>query len=721
MQRSKAARPGALAENIQYISGDSVYYAGSSRKLKGTERKVTLLIGSEPVSLDYGITESEYLKCLYVALSRAIDSLVVFISKDTKIAANSPLGVVIKHANEDYRFRIRDVVCPKLLTHVRVRDDLSSNRLLFPIKPTTATLISTPTSTITNINSNSKTNVNKTVDSLSRPCPKLGLTQLKHNEDFMGLFVEALLALRMEDPHTRPVTGPWRRILEQDPLTQRFPNIERVGNGVGSIATTNNCVVKVNFLKVISSPIQSDRYILTILPNQPLQPPQFLMDIFNRTSSHSSCSSSVVVDGVETLFGLAYCLTVLNFTSRIGKWWVASQGVWEHVKQSFDGNIQQENKNENKNEHKNEDKNDINALKECMTMLPTTLGLEGSRLCSWGKPYILSIPYIRKESIGQPADLECAQIVGVLDLEFEDCIVEVKFAHHSPHHLTQTRIYVEMVGKPGLLVNLLEGQAHDLKLDSNTYFYNNEKTLSAQCIIAPEISDITSNLTITYPYRPKLNAVARTWLALKNGYSCKRFPKRLRLPSIAGALIVVVDVETIGYPPHGLLIETAMAAFYAGTTDIEAIFSSTIDSAVEDLEQFSGLSLSNYKNYYQNDIQHFEIKQEQKQEQEQEQENLRKEARQWLQQLRGRKIGISWGSCDDATAAGVKFDTVINLQQLYIRFLRINGITRHGGGRLSDALEHLFPENFIHPHRALEDVIGTIAVFAAIINFSGVV
>ena len=570
----------SLIENMRYEPHDSVYYAGSSKKLKGTEKKVVILLGGDPLCLDYGITDTEYRKCLYVAISRAQERLIVVLDKGTKIERQSPLGQVIAHAKEDYTFQLRTFQPAKHLRYVRVRDDLSNARFL-SVNPATE-------------------------DS----CPVFHSSQIKHNEDFMGLLVEALLALRLEDPFSQPVTRPWRAILRRQE-DGHYPNIWHQSNP---------------HMHGFHELQPNSEYRLYLKSTESRLPPAQLLEL----------SES------KNLVDVAYVLTVLNFTSRIGRWWVASAQVLDLVR-------------------------GLGHLDEFVQQLPVLLRLENRPLRSWGRP-------VRRTDQCVRSTQDTCEIVGCADLEFDDLVVEVKFAHHANAHLTQTALYCDLLSKPGLLVNLLEGKVFGV---------SNE---------------------LVSQFRARIDAQARSWLALKNGYSLKRF-KRLKLDdaTIEGALFVVLDVETHGFPPNGLLLEVAACAFFAGTSDIESVFFEQASNVAVDPNAFCGLSPVASVG-------------------DEPQRQLRAQAHHWRTGLRGRAIAVVWGGCDDVKAAGLQFDRVIDLRRLYLRFLELNQIRRHASTTLSDAVEHIFGTHDVlfHAHRALDDVIATVFVLAAILDLGGV-
>jgi hypothetical protein len=69
---------------------------------------------------------------------------------------------------------------------------------------------------------------------------------------------------------------------------------------------------------------------------------------------------------------------------------------------------------------------------------------------------------------------------------------------------------------------------------------------------------------------------------------------------------------------------------------------------------------------------------------------------------------------------------VIDVRALYVRFLQLNGIHRQGCTTLEDAVSHLFGspaagDRLFLPHRAMEDVIATVFVLAAVLDLGGVV
>lgn len=578
-----------LTEQRRYEQHAQVYYAGSSKKLKGTQKSVVFVVCSDLAYNDFGVSLIALYKALFVTLSRAEKCLVLFQVKTNPVAQQSALGQIMPLFDPNFAFRIRHFSTPSVLRSVRVRDDLSQAR----------SLVSHPEI--------------RHAQTIAESCPVFHTKQIEHHEDFMGLFVEALIALGMEDSKTRSVTAPWRAILTQDEKGE-FPNIKRVMEQRSPI-----------FCRFEES---KNVYRLFLKGGEALEPSQELIRQMNNENNPME---------------VAYALTVLNFTSRIGRWWVASAKI-------------------------------LSLLSPLMIdFSPISPELKLGKLLSWGRPLRREPKCIR--SSNSPAGL----IVGTADLEFENEIIEVKFGRHHSEHLVQTAIYSTLLQKPARLLNVLEGRAYNVAVPSPCF-------------------------------STMLDLQTRCWLALKNGYSSRRLERRIggKEMKCSGAVFVVLDVETHGYPPNGILLEVGACSFFAGGSEIESIFNEVAPGSIVSTDGFCGL-----------------LPHPDPQRAKGGQDLLRDHARQWQREQQGRQIALVWGGCGDVEAAGLNgLVEVIDVRRIYMRVLELNGIRRPAdvGTTLTEAIEHLSGENvekICQPHRAIEDVIGLVFVATAIIQFDG--
>ena len=749
--------------NSKYNTSDSVYNVGSARKLKGTERKIVILVGADISYTQYGIDDAEYKKALYVCLSRAIEKLVIIIPNDAKIDHTMPIASVINgldsssnssSSNSSSSNNSSNSLIPlgehkdghgatptkilKILTHMRVKDDISNNKASITCNDLTSSLA--------------------TQWLMDPPTLVSGTLRIRFNEDFVGLYMEALLALKLGAD-----VRSWEAIIKNPSKNIRVLNrMETI------IAQSHGC-----FLETL--PDKTYRLLLRsgesrVVPDDLLQCmehcdesssdnkflgafPKSSSDVKDKSSSDNKFLGAFPKSSSD-IIKRAYVLSVLNYTSQIGKWWVASKDVLnaieaarEEIERLIDA-LPDYLISSLDNESTTPSQKD--TIKENIKSKDTSKGNKAI----WGIPLNYNILCTRSSKTS-------SHIVGMADLLLKNTIIEMKFAQHKEAHIRQTAIYSAITGMPGVLINLLEGKTWYVK---------------------------PANIN-------EVGQFCRVALAIKNGRT-RSMGRRIKCDvDLSGAVVVTLDVETDdGFPPNAPLMEVAGAACYFGTDDIEGTFSRCIESCVFRNEVHSNdvkseaypSGVNEVKSGKENKTSNITGLVRTKKDTHLEEENLRSKTRAWFNSLYGRKIGLVWGDCGDFQAAGIigaynstdtkinkrdvkdnksersardikddklnidlrdkkldtdlrdndklninlrdkKLDTdlnercekikVINLRALYLSWLELNGCKRKSNTRLIDAVQHLFPNDFVwEPHRAFDDVVATIAVANAIID-----
>ena len=356
-----------LKGDVKYKPGEEFYYFGTARKLKGTEREVVILIAP---SKRYGVPENEYRKALYVCLSRAIKKLIIILSSDECIQLSSPLGQIIKSDEnilKNFKFKSDIVQAKTSFAYTRVRDDLSISKT-----------IEVKFSEYSNNNHSE--------------CPKLedGVMKIPSNEDFVGLYIEALFAIKL------------------------------------------GADIK-NWLKIIKSP-KTNLRVLTRKETQVAQG-KFIEKLedgsFRLLLKYGELPK--IPDEILECKDLAYVITVLNYSSQIGKIWCASQQVLKMA-----------------NIHRQELDNLIRDLIKYLKLDDNSKHI----FLSWGEPLIHHVNCTRSEQKKHSC------IMGISDLLFDNLVVEIKFSQHKEEHLRQVAIYSSILGVPALLVNVQQGKIY---------------------------------------------------------------------------------------------------------------------------------------------------------------------------------------------------------------------------------------------------------------------
>lgn len=211
--------------------------------------------------------------------------------------------------------------------------------------------------------------------------------------------------------------------------------------------------------------------------------------------------------------------------------------------------------------------------------------------------------------------------------------------------------------------------------------------------------------------KTEVDNFCRVLLAIKNGKSTN-MGKRMRIDGLAGAVLVALDVESDGFPPFAPLLEVGGAAFYWATEEVEGTFCE-LARGVREVEgsscsivgKLTGLEATDESNGSKA------------------QNELKVKTKKWFKGINGRKIILSWGSCDDASAVGLTSSDgvtdTIDLHSVYVKWLALNGIARKGSTKLQDAVEHLCPDFPVRYHSAFDDVVATIFVANSILEFAG--
>jgi hypothetical protein len=695
-----------LADESKYNPADQVYYCGGARKLKGTERKVGILVGAEIPYTDYGIDTSEYLKALYVCISRPIEKLILIFPDDVKIDERSPIAQVIKcDKSTSFSFqRPTGMVERRLLSNVRVKDDISPAKSVgaltrphTPRKDKREKKEKKEKKSSKKGKSDKEDEENKSTSSpppspppsssssssggMGALGPQLQALRIKHNEDFVGLYIEAKLALKLGAD-----VSAWTAIVQKPESNIRF--LDRKETLMHHSAA--------NFIETLE-----DGTYRLLLRN-------------TETREQTDAQIAELKDCIENGNDLAYVLCVLNYTSQIGKWWLASKEVFIAAQTI---------------------KKELNSV---IDMLPDYLGIPVAAPADketkvskpiWGRRVTGTVKCDRSKKTS-------CEIVGIVDLvayqtppgkeerrgkeeineEIKNdnnplslalggkgerqrpLLIEVKYAQHKEAHIRQTAVYSTLMGgMDAILVNLLEG----------TTF----RVLPAD--------------------KGEVDRYCRIHLAIKNGKS-SNLGKRIRVDNIAGAVLIGLDVESNGYPPYAPLLEVGSAAWYWGTEEIEGTFCQLADGVLEQgynngvddvitttsheiIPKLTGLAATKQSDSSGS------------------QKELKLKVKNWIKKLHGRKIGLCWGA-DDFFAAGIRvagkkgckiededclLSTVIDLRQIYMQWLALNGISRKASTTLKDAVEHLCPDFAIRYHAAFDDVVGTIFVANCILEFAG--
>ncbi len=799
-----------LNDECKYNPADQVYYCGGARKLKGTERKVTIVIGSEIDYTQFGIPVADYYKSLFVSLSRAIDQLIIIVPKSHGIKEDSPMGQVIhhsavttwepiRHADGDdgdthpgdaqgvsreahFKFgHATQAVKKRLLTTVRVKDDVAEKARWIPetIGPET---------------------------SLDLDLSILSPLRIRGNEDFAGCYIEAMIAVKLgadvtawtdilTDPlhHVKILNRPETILQETHGLWVRGaspPFDPPIGGGSshsdpppgGSSNESTGSGVK-----GAARPCGGERG-----RNSPL----CLLLRWGETREGVARQ----IDELRELaaIDLAYVLCVLSYTARVGKWWIASKEIYSAAQ----GIRAQLNEVVDKLCVKLIADPTIPSvsivstssvappIKSGFITKKTTTGSIAADASSasgqsvvdeviWGKTLNSSFLCHRSNKIS-------CSITGIADLiikwkptvaiattqsvtttkagdsgattemggtEVGDSggdrkvtstsrcrpplLLEIKFGVHKDAHLRQTAIYANLLDyKSGMLINLAENRIFEVsKTDT-----------------------------------PKLELYCRAHLMLRNGRT-HGLGKRIKVPDIAGAVMIALDVESDGFPPNAPLTETGAMAWYWGTEEVEDTFHRTVkgvlplESPTRGIIPLQPPSLIDSQD--RKDVAGgkgggtppsippsiaaritglIATEESNSRDAQAEQKKLTK---QWHNTIRGKKVHLVWGGCDDVTASGLggsappmppasKGDNsspssggvpkvggahckvpVIDLHRVYLKYLELNNCVRKGRAKLKDAVEHLCPDLPVRYHAAFDDVLATVFVANAIIEFGG--
>jgi hypothetical protein len=663
------------SSSSNYNSGDQVYYAGGSRKLKGTERKVVIAIGMEMEYHLMGVPLADSYKAQFVTLSRAVDKLLIIIPSDANIGTDSPLGQVIKLATitkfvrtestgdacgiesgerEESEFKFRHVertMHRRLITTLRAKDDIAER-------------------------AGWKSKVIGSETSLDMDLSVLEPLRIRGNEDFAGCYVEALVALKLgadikswtdilDDPDrcikilNRPETalqeaqGTWLRGAARPPGETEGQG----ARGMLPIGTSSHCL------------------------------------LLRRGETWTNVKAQVEELKKLAEIDMAYVLCVLSYTARVGKWWVASKQI-HTAAQTIRIEL------------------DTVVVKLCEKLKCYTSLLSSAKSnLIWGKPLSATFCCHRSNKVA-------CQLTGIADLVIEPSssmkgevksssarselpigtplLLEIKFGVHSDAHMRQTAVYANMLNyDSGLLINLAENRIFEIgKVDT-----------------------------------PTLENYGRAQLMIKNGRT-HGIGKRIRVPEFDGAVIVSLDVESDGFPGQSPLTETGAMCWYWGTEEVEDSFHRVVSGAKDILtdraaaasaslttaSRCSGLLATEESNGA-------EAQKEQK-----------KLTKAWYNKIRGRKVHLTW-SCDDFKAAGIvagatksasaKADGIggapihIDLRKVYSSWLDLNKCQREGRTTLRDAVEHFCDGLPVRFHSAFDDALATAFVANAIVDFGG--
>lgn len=256
---------------VKLDSKKSVYLAGSARKLKGTERKTVILVGAggEHQRL-YGrmVPYADYVKAMYVCLSRATDRLVIFTEAGIACPALSPLGAVLTHLGVTFEpSTVANAADEKAVKPIKTPAafPLSTSKLSDYYKETTLTLV--------------------TSKDAPRRCSPIYLQSLDIGDRFAQLVLTMAVALSVDEKSVRA----------------RFQHLVD--------DTKNNIVVGPR--RTWKSRGEDGVFIINLLP---CQEPDIPLDVVRAFNS-------------DNLFRCAYAIAVFLQSAHTHKWWTGSCGL----------------------------------------------------------------------------------------------------------------------------------------------------------------------------------------------------------------------------------------------------------------------------------------------------------------------------------------------------------------------------------------------------------
>lgn len=697
-------------EKLKYKPGDNVYYCGNSKKLKGTEVDYVILVGCEIPYTSININEADFLKSIFVCISRGIKKVIIIVPNSPAIEINSPMYQIMRFDNTSSYTYTTDppAIRPKTaLTILKVKDDISS---ISAISVKGISKVYVPPQ-------------NKFLQLLSSGDSET--LRVKNNEDFVGMYIEALLAIKLGADVTK-----WTSI-----LTHPETHFKILDHKSTKIADAEGSFLQVNEL--------SGNYILTMRANNSNSRTNRTNKNKNGSIDDKQNDDKLCYDYLREMqnlmtIDLAYVLCVLNYTSQIGSWWIVSRPVFDiaqtmrkELSNLIDSIPPYLGLNFNDNENANKNKSEI--LKETAK----------KREILWG--FSINHPILCDRSIKIGGEIR-----GVMDLMIIDhitkkqIILEIKYAQHKDSHQRQTGIYsalriqqqreYEYKAKQKQMRAQPQVQLLSLNVKTETGMENNIKEIhqynySNYSIETKLINLLEGKTWIIDPIDISfLNNWTRATLAIRNGKN-NRLGKRILIPGITGAILVALDVETTSIPiTTSPLLEVGGAAWYFGCDTMETVFSELIDGISinkddNNIDSDKRCKTSDIHGIYPSDCSYMD----------ESQTKLKNLSQQWYESIHGRKIIVSWGSCDDFTAAGLSRDnndhkndqsiTSIDLQKLYKQFLILNDVERRTNTKLCDAIDHLYPSYslLLQYHRAFDDVVGTILIANAILDFGNIV
>lgn len=647
-----------LADDSKFTPTDNVYYAGSARKLKGTERGTVLVLGAHLPYTSYGIEESEYRKALYVCVSRAIHCLTLVLPENARIMEHSPLGAVVRcDKSAQFRFATTPSLLAatdrKMLMCARVKDDLAPMRgIECKSRPWSPPSSSPPTLPAA---------LPGPVRRGPHGPPALdaettATLKIRHNEDFMGLYIEARLAILLGAQNI----DHWEQIL-------RFPR-QRIRHLTRQETRTADAYGR--FVETH----EDGSLTLLLRHNCSADVPEELLSCTDR----------------------AYALCVLTYTSQVGQWWVASRHV-RLATQSVEKEL-------------------TVFLRDLAVYLGLDISTTTEAACDhikrstrpvWGKPLRHAMMCERGPGKSVPA----GHINGIADLEW-GCgnggdgdsavtgsvfFLEIKFARHKEDHVRQTAIYGAMLGnKRGLLLNLQEGTVSQVEPAS---LVDVSRYARAQLALKNGRSNPMSK-----------RRIRQDWIM-----------SELKV-DLSGAAMVALDVETDGFPPHAPVLEVGAMAWYFGTDNVESVFCQLSDDAeVLDYAAGTSMGRQHVCGLRRKDgagdgSEKASSPQDRLRRQTREWYS-RLTGRKIILVWGACGDVEASGACP--AGEGAPPPTVIDVRRLYLHWLELNECGRKSNTTLGDATRHLFTERFAEPHRAFEDTLMTVAVFNAIVDFGG--
>jgi DNA polymerase III delta prime subunit len=265
-------------------------------------------------------------------------------------------------------------------------------------------------------------------------------------------------------------------------------------------------------------------------------------------------------------------------------------------------------------------------------------------------------------------------------VDFDDNIIEIKYANESKDHLYQIGMYCHLTGLNGKLINLYEGFEDTIESDclkNNRYFDN-----------------------ITLPQQTlRINHYLRKIKALNTRYKKVKCPIKLD-----GKMIISVDLESLNSINKNCTVTQIGASIvYASGNVIDNFLLSSKHLIVRE------------NNYPTSNASYFEN--------ENENIRLRRSFNEWLRKYRENNIiSLSW-YCDDFGA--VKDESIKNLEtisvdKIYKEWLEINKMSRKKNTKLEDCLIDTLGEiTSFSAHNAYEDSIISLFCFFAMCDLSG--